>query len=273
MAIKFFILISIEYSPIMREKINIEVFGQGPALVLIHGWGLNGAVWEHVIPTLSAHFEVHVVDLPGFGLSNHLPVSDDLSAWSDALVSAIDKPAIWLGWSLGGLVATQAALDHPHLVTKLITVASSPKFVEYQQWIGIKPDVLSLFQTQLQQDFSTTLDRFLAIQAMGSASAKQDIKNLQEALKLRPMPAPLALKVGLALLESVDLRTQLSDISQPFLRMYGRLDSLVSHRVIKHIDALAPQSDKVVIAKASHAPFISHRQEFLEQLLAFIKPD
>ncbi|MDP2561956.1 pimeloyl-ACP methyl ester esterase BioH [Psychrobium sp. 1_MG-2023] len=253
----------------MTDQLNVEVSGQGPALVLIHGWGLNGAVWHHIVDTLALHFEVHVVDLPGFGHSNQVPVKTQLSCWVDMIAKQIDKPAIWLGWSLGGLVATQAATRYPQLVSKLVTVASSPKFVADADWHGIKPDVLNMFQSQLKTDFAVTLERFLAIQAMGSESAKQDIKNLKSILQQRPLPNESALKIGLDLLDSVDLREQLTDIKQPFLRMYGRLDSLVSHRAIKAIDQLAPQSEKVVFQKASHAPFISHHQDFIEELLTF----
>jgi len=256
----------------MNEKIYTEVTGQGPALVLIHGWGLNSAVWQQIVPKLSEHFEVYCVDLPGFGHSCHITPSSDLQSWCDAVVASIEKPAIYVGWSLGGLVATQAALTHPEAVTQLITVASSPKFVQGKNWTGIKPDVLALFQSQLKDNFETTLSRFLAIQAMGSTGAKQDIKALHQILKLRPLPQVSALKIGLELLERIDLRDQLEKINQPFLRVYGRLDSLVSHRVIKSVDQLAPQSQRFILAGASHAPFISHREEFVSLLLSFLAP-
>jgi len=256
---------------VIPEQIYCEVMGSGPALVLIHGWGLNGAVWQQIVPQLAQHFEVHIVDLPGFGHSHQLPISECLSDWTDAVVARIGKPAIYLGWSLGGLVATQAALRYPQQVIKLVTVASSPKFVECNSWNGIKPEVLALFQEQLNDDFAKTLARFLAIQAMGSESAKADIKALNQMLALRPMPSSQALKVGLTLLETVDLRQQLKSINVPFLRIYGRLDSLVGHRMVKQIDNLAPQSQSVVLAKSSHAPFISHPQQFLLSVVDFAR--
>ena len=36
-------------------------------LVLLHGWGLNAEVWQSIIPRLSAHYRLHLVDLPGYG--------------------------------------------------------------------------------------------------------------------------------------------------------------------------------------------------------------
>ena len=69
------------------------------------------------------------------------------------LRQAPDK-AIWLGWSLGGLVASQIALTHPERVLALVTVASSPCFSARDEWPGIKPDVLAGFQQQLVMIFS-----------------------------------------------------------------------------------------------------------------------
>ncbi|VEB52926.1 Biotin synthesis protein BioH [Salmonella enterica subsp. enterica] len=64
--------------------------------------------------------------------------------------------AIWLGWSLGGLVASQMALTHPERVQALVTVASSPCFSAREGWPGIKPEILGGFQQQLSDDFQRT---------------------------------------------------------------------------------------------------------------------
>ena len=250
--------------------LNVEVSGEGPAIVLVHGWGLNAGVWYQVAEQLARNYRVYAVDLPGFGLSHQQSISCDLSDWAAQVVKVIPEPAVWLGWSLGGLVATQVALDFPSQVTKLITVASSPKFVAQGTWPGIAPDVLGMFQQQLETDFSVTLERFLAIQAMGSVTARQDIKALHRVLKQRPMPDAKALRIGLEFLASVDLRDQLSQLSQPLLRLYGRLDSLVGTRAVKEIDLVVPDSEKFVFTKASHAPFISHLDQFIEQIDNFI---
>ena len=106
---------------------------------------------------------------------------------------------------------------------------------------------------------------------MGSESAKQDIRNLHAILQQRPLPHADALSIGLDFLGNVDLRNQLHKIEQPFLRLYGRLDSLVSQKSIKDIDKLLFDSEKYIFKKASHAPFISHTEEFLEVLLQRIK--
>lgn len=251
--------------------LHIDKVGKGPALVLIHGWGLNGGVWWQVQQALAQHFTVYCVDLPGFGHSSEIQVNADVKLWAQAVAESIDEPAIWLGWSLGGLVATQGAIDYPQKVTGLITVASSPKFAEQEVWPGIKATVMDMFTKQLANDFTLTLERFLAIQAMGSESAKQDIKALKSVLEQRPLPKQQSLLDGLMLLNEVDLRTELMMIRQPFLRIYGRLDSLVPQRVISLVDDLSKESQRYLFDKASHAPFISHSREFIEVVTRFIE--
>ena len=48
-------------------SLHVEVVGNGPALVLVHGWGLHGGVFAPLVERLSAEFQFHLVDLPGHG--------------------------------------------------------------------------------------------------------------------------------------------------------------------------------------------------------------
>lgn len=147
--------------------------GQGNVhLVLLHGWGLNAEVWRCIDEELSSHFTLHLVDLPGFGRSRGFGAMSIADMAEAVLRQAPDK-AIWLGWSLGGLVASQIALTHPERVQALVTVASSPCFSARDEWPGIKPDVLAGFQQQLSDDFQRTVERFLALQTMGTETARQ----------------------------------------------------------------------------------------------------
>jgi pimeloyl-[acyl-carrier protein] methyl ester esterase len=171
---------------------------------------------------------------------------------------------------MGGLVATELALTYSNKVSKLVTVASSPMFVAQDTWAGIAPKVLRQFESQLAHDYSTTLQRFLAIQAMGSPSAKADILALRKSIQAYPDPCEASLLVGLKWLSEIDLRLRLKHIKQPTLRMYGRLDALVPHAVITEIQALQPNTESYVFEHVSHAPFMTQLDEFVEQLTKFL---
>ena len=252
----------------MTASLYWQSEGEGLDLVLIHGWGMNGAVWQQTVDALAPYFRVHVVDLPGYGYSAESH-GESLQDIAEKVLEEAPKSAIWVGWSLGGLVATYIALNFPDRVTKLVTVSSSPKFAAEKPWRGIQPDVLAAFTEDLAQDFKTTVDRFMALQAMGSPTAMKDIKMLKQAVLSRPEPNPDSLMVGLELLAKIDLRSQLCDITMPFLRLYGRLDGLVPVKVAKDIDILHPDSEQFIFRKSSHAPFMTELDDFCAQLLLF----
>lgn len=245
-------------------------------LVFIHGWGLNSAVWQSTIQPLQYDFDITTVDLPGFGLN----IDNSLSHYSlesvvEKIQLSIDKPAVYIGWSLGGLVATQLAINFPEKVLGCITVASSPCFLKKEMseiiWPGIEPNVLKIFHQQLAQDTKKTIDGFLKIQAMGSPHIRQDIKTIRDLVMEYPLPTRKTLDDSLQLLESVDLRAQVSNLTLPFLRLYGKLDSLVPKDVIEQVRLLLPNSQQYIFDKASHAPFISHADEFNHVISNWLK--
>ena len=147
-----------------------QTIGEGERdLVLLHGWGLNAEVWSCIQARLAPHFRLHgrsagVRPQPGFGALS-------LEQMTEIVLAAAPSQARWLGWSLGGLVASRAALMQPQRVKGLITVASSPCFAARDEWPGIRPDVLSGFQHQLSTDFQRTVERFLALQTLGTERA------------------------------------------------------------------------------------------------------
>ncbi|MDQ9387065.1 alpha/beta fold hydrolase, partial [Serratia marcescens] len=123
-----------------------QTIGEGERdLVLLHGWGLNAEVWSCIQARLAPHFRLHLVDLPGYGRSQGFGALS-LEQMTEIVLAAAPPQAWWLGWSLGGLVASQAALMQPERLKGLITVASSPCFAARDEWPGIRPDVLSGFQ-------------------------------------------------------------------------------------------------------------------------------
>ncbi|MBL8584567.1 MAG: alpha/beta fold hydrolase, partial [Rhizobiaceae bacterium] len=97
---------------------------RAPAVVLIHGLGLNQAVWQWMVPALADRFRVITYDLTGHGGSaapQGQPVLRDLSLQLASLLDhlGIDRAAL-VGFSLGGMVARRFAQDHPALVSALV---------------------------------------------------------------------------------------------------------------------------------------------------------
>ena len=136
-------------------------------------------------------------------------------------------------------------------------------------WRGIQPNVLSAFTSQLLEDFLLTIERFMALQAMGSPSARKDVKQLKQAVLSRPQPNPESLLVGLNILADGDLRDALMSLSVPMLRLYGRLDGLVPIKVANDLSEQLPHTQQFVFNQSSHAPFMTEHEEFCAQIREF----
>ncbi|WP_286234314.1 pimeloyl-ACP methyl ester esterase BioH [Thalassotalea sediminis] len=255
----------------MANVLKYASEGSGFPIVFIHGWGLNGGIWQPLAERLASDFRVITIDMPGYG-KNHTvschPYS--LANVAQQICTVVTEPAVYIGWSLGGLVANQIALDFPEKTKALVNIASTPFFVQQNQWPGIDRTVLTNFHNQLSLDTKKTIESFLKIQAMGSPHLRQDVKKIRELVMALPMADKTTLDQSLNLLESTDQRSRLGDIKAPYLRMYGKLDGLVPKTVINKIDQLSPNSDHVIFEKSSHAPFISEPETFTESLYSWL---
>ena len=107
--------------------------GEGPPLLLVHGFG--GAAWNfsELAPLLPGR-RLIIPDLPGHGASSPLP-APTLAGFADVLAELLDGPADVLGHSMGGVVALRLAERHPSLVRRLVLAAaagisSSTRFAE-----------------------------------------------------------------------------------------------------------------------------------------------
>jgi pimeloyl-ACP methyl ester carboxylesterase len=105
--------------------------GTGPALLFLHGWGLDHKAYKRALSRLvSAGLRVLAPALPGFGGTAALPPAlADFTGYANWVAEflrsvGVDKPALVMGHSFGGGVAIQFAHDHPDQVRGLVLVNS-----------------------------------------------------------------------------------------------------------------------------------------------------
>jgi len=250
-------------------SLHIQTLGSGPDLVLLHGWGMHGGVWDPVVPQLAETFRLHIVDLPGLG--NSEPITPyELATLADAVAQiAPDKTSV-CGWSLGGLVAIQWALTRPDQVQKLVLVGATPRFVSGDGWAhGIEPDVFEQFAGQVREDYRGTLSRFLALQAHGGDAAKETIRQLRERFFERGEPQPEVLQSGLDILLETDMREAVLKLNLPVLALHGDYDKLAPVAAARWLGENLASSQVEICEGASHAPFLSHPSWFVAGLRNF----
>ncbi len=256
----------------MKPALYIETEGQGPALVLLHGWGLHGGIWDTLLPRLTPHLKVTRIDLPGHGRSRVLSMPATLPELARMLLDAAPLEAVWLGWSLGGLVALQAALTAPQRLRALVLANSTPRFVTGPGWSeAMPPERLAEFGLGLKVDYRETLLRFLSLQVQGEESARAALRQLRGPLFERGEPDTASLATGLALLQQSDLRARLKEVAVPTLLMAGTHDRLTPPGATEAMARAIAGARLEVFPKSAHAPFISHPQEFTAALLEFVR--
>lgn len=258
----------------LKSVLRVDSIGEGPDLVVLHGWALHCGLFDGIADALAKHFRVHFIDLPGHGHNAATGLDADIDDVAARVLDAAPARAHWLGWSLGGMVAIAAAERAPQRVAKLVTVASTPKFVASPDWPRAIPGTtLNQMASDLEEDFHATVKNFLALQVLGDNSAFDVLRELRAKAYAHGEPAPASLANGLRMLRETDLRPRLRDVRASTLAIMGSRDRLAPPAAGQALADLLPDGRCVTIAKAAHAPFISHREEFLELTTTFLDED
>lgn len=253
-------------------SLHIEVHGSGPMpLVMIHGWAMHGGVFAPLVDALAEHCTMYVVDLPGHGYSRDCALPLEPQACARAIADAT-PPAAWLGWSMGGLVALRAALDTPEHVRGLAMLCATPRFVSAADWpYGRDAALVQQLATDLETDYHATIERFLALEVMGSPDPRGELRRLRAEVFSRGEPNLRVLQEGIRILDQTDLRADLSRLHDAkSWWSAGRLDRLV-HPDAMQWSASACQGEFHVTAHAGHAPFLSHADAVAQTLLPWLE--
>lgn len=247
-----------------------QTIGDGPDIVLLHGWGLNSAVWKETVTLLSPYYRLTLIDLPGHGRS---PLSPPFTLASiTQQVAEIAPPrAAWLGWSLGGMVALNVALHQPSRVSCLILAASNAQFVRSDDWPhGMDANVMRQFADYLEKDYKGTVNRFLALQTLGQDHAKETLKTLKERMAMQGDPQIDALRGGMDILLRESVVQRLGELHCPVLLTLGRRDALVPLSAGEAMLAKLRNGKLHIFEQAAHAPFLSHAEEFAAVVKEFL---
>jgi pimeloyl-[acyl-carrier protein] methyl ester esterase len=253
-------------------SLYVEVRGQGPDLVLLHGWALHGGMWGPWLDGLAPHFRLHLVDLPGHGHSPWTPGLDCIADLARSVGRCVPEGASLLGWSLGGMIALELARREPRRVSTLVLVATTPKFVADDDWEhGMRAAVLEEFARGLAGDHRGTVQNFLALQTRGDERSLETLRLLRRNLEAHGPPDTRALAVGLEILRRSDLRGALPGTDRPALVIAGDRDRLTPVGAARALAEALPRAKLLVIPRSGHAPFLSHGPRVQAAVLDFLR--
>jgi len=236
-------------------------------IVLLHGWGMNPAVFGELAAHLARHHSLCTPALPGYGASSPCDpytLDEIVRELSD---QAPERCHV-AGWSLGAHIALHWARTRPGQVERLALMAATPSFVAREDWSpGVDPGVLQAFSTDLARDVEAVLTRFVSLQAQCDRAARTVMQKLRAAVNAEPLPATAVLQHGLDILRTEDFRPRLGDAEQHTLIVHGENDQLVPLAAARYLVQALPHARLETVAGAAHAPFAS-RPEAVSRLLS-----
>jgi pimeloyl-ACP methyl ester carboxylesterase len=255
----------------------LEVEGDGPGFVLLHGWGDSADTWRPLLAELaSIGRRAIAADLPGFGRASGLargPLLPQLDDFAAALVLewSAGEAVVVAGASLGGAVALRLA-ERPDLPIAGV-VPVSPAGLERPGWFDcVERDPIVRRLLDIPMPVPGALVRSLvgADARLDPRASQQDIVDAFAADHGSRRSAAALLDSGRSLLpELATAPFDLAAVACPVLLVWGARDRLVpgsGARVV--LDAL-PETRVELIEGCGHSPQLEATGELLELLLAF----
>lgn len=243
-----------------------------PKLVLVHGWGLNSAIWKPLIDRVSKQVDCQCIDLPGYGESANQSSPTDIDDLADYLLAQAPEAADWCGWSLGGMAVMAAARKQPGRFSRIQLLCTTPRFVHAPDWpFGMDMEIFKNFSKELSADYAVGIQKFLLLQAGAGSQARSLAKKAVELISQYPAPTEKTLAAGLQILHDTDLRETLDQIHVPCQVIAGRRDRVVHPQAGEKLAQQLPNCHYQLI-NSGHAPHLSD-PDTLAQLITEPFPD
>ncbi len=262
----------------------LELEGDGPPLVLLHGFADSADTWRRTLDLFARRGRrALAVDLPGYGAADRLaadePVLEQYRAFARAVVrhasgEAGDEGVILCGNSLGGAIALRAGEEDDLPLTAIVPVA--PAGLDMPRWFRIierDPFVRALLAApvplpevvvrgvvgQAYRALAFAAPRRAAAEVVGSFTAQ---------LRTRDAVSDV-LANGRRLLPELHDCFALEDVRVPVLLVWGDRDRMVTHEGARHILDALPDTTYMLLDGVGHCPQVEAPERFIDALEGF----
>ena len=253
------------YVPVNGLKVYYEVYGEGRPVVLLHGAFMTiEGNWGQLIPELSKTRKVIAIELQGHGHTpfsdrklSHATLASDVTGVMDHL--KIDSADV-VGYSFGGTIAYQVAVQSPKRVRKLVIISSTYKST------GWRPEIANAFKN-MKPEYLTNTPMKAAYDAVAPDKTKWT-KFLEQMIAFAGTPFDLG-------------DANIAKISAPVLIISGDNDGLDKVELMKTYQLLGggvsadlapmPKSHLAVVPAQSHVGLMMQTKTILGYLDGFLK--
>ena len=260
--------------PLADTSLAVHTRGSGIPLLLLHGFPLDHTMWSGQEP-LAESLRLIVPDQRGFGGSRDaLPESveqlaDDAVALLDGL--HVSEPAVVCGLSMGGYVAQQIAVRHPHRVRGLVLVdtkleADTPAGRAGRADLAAK--VARLGQAVAAE---AMIPNLLASSdaARGRPRRAEIVALLRRTILATPVPTIVAALAALG--ARPDMTDAMRGVTAPTLLVVGAEDILTPPECLERAERLMPDARLLIVPAAGHMAPLEEPETFNAALLEFLR--
>lgn len=259
-----------------RAKINglsvaYERTGDGPALVLLHGFTIDSRMWRPQLESLSDQFTVIAWDAPGTGQSSDPPETFRIGDWADCLAGLLDaaevKRAHIVGLSWGGILAQEFYRRYSARVLSLVLADT------YAGWKGSLPEqVVEERLATCMRDASLPASEFVSryLPGMFSESVTQEVR--EEFASIMSDFHPVGFRLMAKASAQVDTRDLLPNIRVPTLLVWGDVDKRSPMNIAYQLRDAIPGARLAVISGAGHVSNLEKPAQFNKIVRDFCLP-
>ena len=214
-----------------------------PHIYLIGGWASDANAWQPVVERLNG---------------DSLPC--EVVEWQRALRDSVEldrrlaEPSILVGWSLGGMLALEAALRQPNQVAGLALIATTARMFQEDDYPGVNPRLTRGMKLKLRSDREGVLRDFAQL-CFTDATSEQpgDLQMAETYLQQSDAHDDATLTAGLNYLLKIDLRDSLDKITCPCEVLHARGDAVIPYSQAEYLAVHLPNATLDLLDTGTHA--------------------
>ena len=245
--------------------------GEGPALVLLHAFPLNGRMWEPQAETFKKDYRVVMPDYPGFGRSARAPAQPDVGYYARCVQRLVDslglESFVLGGISMGGYVAFQCLRHFPGRIRGLVLADTRADADPEEARETRMQTARRVAEKGVEVLIELQMERLLAPQTIEN---NEEVVERVRAMIRRSTPEGVVGALG-ALRDRPDVNPLLPEVRVPTLVIGGEEDAISSPEVMGEMARGIPTSRHVVIPGAGHLSNLEAPQEFNAALQDFLE--
>jgi pimeloyl-ACP methyl ester carboxylesterase len=252
------------YIAINGTDLFYQVQGEGEPILFIHGTGMSSTIWGEAPGDLATQHKVVLYDRRGHSDSSGRPTGNYHTDAEDAatLLNGLKLArATIVGWSAGGIIALDLAINHPELVSSLV-IYEPPLHAKKHPDLGLVKTLIKV-TLQRRRDPERAAETFLRY-ALGARTGGSAWDRWPESWQQLMRDNAAATLADLAAGTGEHLtRATISAIQCPVTCLWGSMSQPFLTNATLRLLRLLPQAHPIEITHGSHGLHVDHREEFV----------